>query len=122
MDNTNPNSPGSGDEASQHVESSKSHAKKAVDDLAAAGAAKAQELKDAAIDQGQQYYEAARDRAKSWQTDAEAYARKNPIGAMGSALGVGFVLGILFPALIFSPGGILQSEAQGDDARAAWSV
>ncbi len=38
----------------------------------------------------------ARDRARSFQDDAEQYVRENPTKAIFTALGIGFVLGLIF--------------------------
>ncbi len=94
--NTQPSQGGSSsDESSQHLESSKTNLKKAADDLAAAGTAKVQEFKDAVTEQGQQYVAGIQDRITGWEKQATNYARANPIAAMATALGIGFVLGLL---------------------------
>ena len=38
----------------------------------------------------------ARDRARTFQDDAEQYVRENPTKAIFTALGIGFVLGLIF--------------------------
>src|SRR5438309_1791781 len=38
----------------------------------------------------------ARDRARTFQEDAEQYVRENPTKAIFTALGIGFVLGLIF--------------------------
>jgi ElaB/YqjD/DUF883 family membrane-anchored ribosome-binding protein len=38
----------------------------------------------------------ARDRARTLQEDSEQYVRENPTKAVFTALGIGFVLGLIF--------------------------
>jgi len=52
---------------------------------------KAEELRGRA----QSAYQDASARAQSYQSDAEAYIRENPLQSVGIALGVGFVLGLI---------------------------
>ena len=125
MNNDIPNSDETSSEAASRFETGKAHAKRAADELKAAATAKAQELKDTATakaqefrqtasakaqefrqsagvkanewrDYAQDYYGTARERAKTFQDDGETYIRENPMRAVVTALGVGFVLGILF--------------------------
>ena len=44
----------------------------------------------------EQTWEGARDRARIFQEDANQYVRKNPTKAVFTALGIGFVLGLIF--------------------------
>jgi len=83
-------------------ESGKVHVKQAAEDLKAAAEAKAHQLREVAETKAQEYrgkaeqaYEQARTRARTIQDDAEAYVRENPLRGVLTALGVGFVLGIL---------------------------
>jgi ElaB/YqjD/DUF883 family membrane-anchored ribosome-binding protein len=125
MNNETPNPDETSNEAASRFETGKAHAKRAADELKAAASAKAQELKESATakaqefrqtasakaqefrqsacakanewrDYAQDYYGTARDRAKTFQDDSETYIRENPMRAVVTALGVGFVLGILF--------------------------
>ena len=92
------------------LESSKSHASQAVgdlraaaDDLRAAAEAKAHELRAAAEakahelrGRAEHLYDDARARARTLRDDGEHYVRENPMRAVLTALGVGFVLGLIF--------------------------
>ena len=92
----------SGD-AYDKLESSKQHARRAAEDLRSAAGAIAEEYRGRA---GQKWGEArdkagqawgdARDRVRTFQEDAEQYVRENPTKAIFTALGVGFVLGLIF--------------------------
>ena len=64
---------------------------------------KAQEFRETAEEKAQDFreraeqkYGEARARSRTFQDDGEAYIRENPMRAVMTALGVGFVLGILF--------------------------
>jgi len=125
MSNETPDPNETTSEAASRFETGKAHAKRAADELKAAAAAKAQELRETAAakaqefrqtasakaqefraqagakanewrDYAQDYYGTARERAKTFQDESEAYIRENPMRAVLTALGVGFVLGILF--------------------------
>jgi ElaB/YqjD/DUF883 family membrane-anchored ribosome-binding protein len=85
------------------TEDLKAHVKQAAEDLRAAAQAKAQELRgraeeyyDQARHRAEDYYGEARQRARTLQDDGEAYVRENPMRAVVTALGAGFVLGLLF--------------------------
>lgn len=91
------------DEAAAKLESGKSHAKQAARDIRGAAEAKAQDLKDTAEHKAnelrgraEQAYEQALVRARTLQKDGEHYVRENPMRGVLTALGVGFVLGLLF--------------------------
>jgi ElaB/YqjD/DUF883 family membrane-anchored ribosome-binding protein len=84
-------------------ESSKTHVRKAADDLKSAAGAMAGDLKSAAEamageyrDKAEQVWGDARERARTLQEDGEQYVRENPTKAVFTALGVGFVLGLIF--------------------------
>ncbi len=90
------------DQASKY-ESGKAHVKHAAEDLKAAAEAKAQELRDAAQTKAQEFrgkaeqtYGQCRERARTFRDDGEQYVRENPMRAVLTALGVGFVLGLMF--------------------------
>lgn len=75
---------------------------KAAQDLSDAGKAKYEDLKAKATVKGEEYKGKAQDalgeaqaKAKVIQSDSEQYIRDNPLQAVGIALGVGFVLGIV---------------------------
>jgi len=89
--------------AQNKFESSKTHVRKAADDLRSAAGVMAGDLKSAAgamageyKDKAEQVWEDARERARTLQDDGEQYVRENPTKAVFTALGVGFVLGLIF--------------------------
>ena len=61
-------------------------------DLRSAAEEKANELRGKA----EHAYSDARERARTFQEDTEQYVRENPTKAILSALGAGFVLGLIF--------------------------
>src|SRR6266513_383282 len=79
-------------DAQDKFESSKMHARKAAEDLRDAAGAIAGESRGKA----EQAIGDARTRARTFQDDAEEYVRENPTKAIFTALGVGFVLGLIF--------------------------
>lgn len=90
-------------ECASKVESGKSHAKQAAEDLRSAAEMKAQELRHAAELKAQELrgraedvYSDARTRALSLREEGEHYVRENPTKAILTALGVGFVVGLIF--------------------------
>lgn len=100
--------------AEDRFESGKAHVSKAAEDLRAAAEAKAHELRVAAEAKAHELrataeakaaewrgkaehaYSEAQDRAKNWRDDGERYVRDNPSRAVMTALGVGFLLGLIF--------------------------
>jgi ElaB/YqjD/DUF883 family membrane-anchored ribosome-binding protein len=93
----------SGNTASTKFESGKSHAIHAAEDLRAAAEAKAHELRAIAEAKAQEYrgkaehaFGEARVRARTLREDGEQYVRENPTKAVFTALGIGFVLGLVF--------------------------
>lgn len=114
-----PANPGSGTtpeaagNAGQSADAAKDHVQAAADDFKAAASAKADEIRRAAEqkaeqlrsqaeararefrDTAQQTWGDARNKAKTWQTEGEAYVRDHPAQAVLAALGAGFVLGLL---------------------------
>ena len=80
-------------------ESSKTHVRHAADDLRSA----ADDLKSAAGTIAEEYrgkaeqvWGDARERVRTFQEDGEQYVRDNPTKAVFTALGIGFVLGLIF--------------------------
>lgn len=93
---------GTGDTASK-FESSRTHARKAAEDLKSAASSVASEYRDkagqaweGARGKAEQAWDDARTRARTFQEDAEDYVRENPTRAIFTALGIGFVLGLIF--------------------------
>jgi len=74
------------------LQSSKEHARRAAEDLKSAAGSLAEEYRGKA----EQAWGDARDRARTFQEDAEQYVRENPTKAVVTALGIGFVLGMIF--------------------------
>jgi len=90
-------------DAQSKLESSKTHARKAAEDLRSAAGSiageyrgKAEQAWGDARGRAEQAWGDARDRARTFQDDAEQYVRENPTKAIFTALGVGFVLGLIF--------------------------
>jgi ElaB/YqjD/DUF883 family membrane-anchored ribosome-binding protein len=87
------NKAGSGKtDAQDKLQSSKTHARKAAEDLRSAAGAMAGEYRGRA----EQAWDGAKDRARTVQKDTEQYVRENPTKAVFTALGIGFVLGLMF--------------------------
>ena len=89
--------------AQNKFESSKTHVRKAAEDLKSAAGTMAEDLKSAAgamageyRDKAEQVWDDARERARTLQEDGEQYVRENPTKAVFTALGIGFVLGLIF--------------------------
>jgi ElaB/YqjD/DUF883 family membrane-anchored ribosome-binding protein len=81
----------------------KSHATQAVNDLRAAAEAKAAEIRAAAEaktaelrGKAEAAYTDARNRAQSFRGESEHWIRENPTRAVLTAMGVGFVVGLMF--------------------------
>jgi ElaB/YqjD/DUF883 family membrane-anchored ribosome-binding protein len=90
-------------DAAAKFESSKTHARKAADDLRSAAGAVAEEYRDKAEHawddargKAEQAWDDAKVRARTLQDDGEQYVRDNPTKAVFTALGIGFVLGLIF--------------------------
>jgi len=79
-------------QAESKVESGASHARKAAEDLRSAAGAVADEYRGRA----EEVWNDASSRVRSFQEDTEQYVRENPTKAVCTALGVGFVLGLIF--------------------------
>ena len=93
----------SGGPGSTKFESSRTHARKAAEDLREAATDIAQEYRgkaeqawDDARGRAEEAWGDARDKARTFQEDAEQYVRENPTKAVVTALGIGFVLGMIF--------------------------
>jgi len=68
------------------------HARKATEDLGSAAGAMAEEYRGRA----ETAWNDALSRVRGFQDDSEKYVRANPTKAVVTALGVGFVLGMIF--------------------------
>lgn len=79
-------------EAQEEADKSVKHARKAAEELKSAATAVADDYRGRAEDA----WNDARYRVRSFQEDSEQYVRENPTKAIFSALGVGFVLGLIF--------------------------
>jgi len=79
-------------EPTSNLESSKTHARRAAEDLKTAATNMAGEYRGKA----EQVWGDAQDRVRTFQEDGEAYVRENPTKAVFTALGIGFLLGIIF--------------------------
>ena len=90
-ENKSKEAPGMTD-AQDKLESSKQHARKAAEDLKSAAGAIAGEYRGKA----EQAWGDASERVRTFQEDAEQYVRENPTKAVFTALGIGFVLGLIF--------------------------
>lgn len=89
--------------AQNKFESSKTHVRKAAEDLRSAAGTMAGDLKSAAGAMAEEYrgkaeqaWDDARERVRTFQEDGEQYVRENPTKAVFTALGIGFVLGLIF--------------------------
>jgi ElaB/YqjD/DUF883 family membrane-anchored ribosome-binding protein len=85
------------------LQSSKEHARKAAEDLKSAAGSLAEEYRGKAEQawgeargKAEQAWGDATDRARTFHEDAEQYVRENPTKAIFTALGIGFVLGLIF--------------------------
>jgi ElaB/YqjD/DUF883 family membrane-anchored ribosome-binding protein len=90
-------------DAAAKLNDGKHHATQAVNDLRAAAEAKAAELRATAEGkvkelrgQAEHAYTEARTRAQSLRGESEQWIRENPTRAVLTAIGVGFILGLMF--------------------------
>src|SRR5690242_265995 len=91
MDNENQSTAVS-PQARQKAERGGTHARKAAEDLGSAAGAMANKY----LSRAEEVWDNARDRVRDFQDDSKQYVRKNPSKAVFTALGVGFVLGLIF--------------------------
>lgn len=73
-------------------ETGRTHARRAAEDLKSAASSMAEDYRDKAT----QAWDDAKVRVRTLQEDGEDYVRENPMRAIATALGVGFVLGLIF--------------------------
>jgi ElaB/YqjD/DUF883 family membrane-anchored ribosome-binding protein len=79
-------------QAKEEAKRGVTHAREAAEDLRSAAGAMADEYRE----RGKEVLDDALHRVRSFQDDSKQYVRKNPTKAVFSALGVGFVLGLIF--------------------------
>ncbi|MGI8890562.1 MAG: DUF883 family protein [Chthoniobacterales bacterium] len=79
-------------EAEDKAKSSATHARRAADDLRSAAGAVAGEYRGRA----EEVWNDASSRVRNFQEDSEQYVKENPTKAVFTALGLGFVLGLIF--------------------------
>jgi ElaB/YqjD/DUF883 family membrane-anchored ribosome-binding protein len=79
-------------QAAEDAKGAATHAHKAAEDLRSAAGATVDEYRA----RGKEVWDDARDRVRSFQDDSKQYVRANPTKAVFTALGVGFVLGLIF--------------------------
>ena len=79
-------------QAESKMQSGASHARQAAEDLRSAAGAMADQYRGRA----EEVWNDASDRVRSFQEDTEQYVRENPTKAVFTALGIGFVLGLIF--------------------------
>jgi ElaB/YqjD/DUF883 family membrane-anchored ribosome-binding protein len=79
-------------QAKENVKRGATHIHEAAEDLRSAAGATAEEYRA----RGKEVWNDALDRVRSFQDDSRQYVRGNPTKAVFTALGVGFVLGLIF--------------------------
>jgi ElaB/YqjD/DUF883 family membrane-anchored ribosome-binding protein len=79
-------------QARQKAERGVTHTRKAAEDLGSAAGAMANDY----LGRAEEAWDDALHRVRSFQNDSKEYVRKNPTKAVFTALGVGFVLGLIF--------------------------
>ena len=79
-------------QAKEDAKRGATHIHKAAEDLRSAAGAMAEEYRA----RGKEVWDDALHRVRSFQDDSKQYVRENPTKAVVTALGVGFVLGLIF--------------------------
>ena len=79
-------------EAEEKAEQGVKHARKAAEDLRSSAGAMAEEYRGRL----EEIWDDTLHRIRSFQDDGKQYVRENPTKAVFTALGVGFVLGLIF--------------------------
>jgi len=79
-------------QAKEEAKRGVTHARKAAEDLRSAAGATADKYRA----RGKEVWDDALHRVRSFQNESKQYVRANPIKAILTALGVGFVLGLIF--------------------------
>jgi ElaB/YqjD/DUF883 family membrane-anchored ribosome-binding protein len=83
---------GSGMTDTNELQSTRTHGQQAAEDLKSAAGATAVKYRGKV----EQTWDDARDRVRMFQEDANQYVRENPTKTVFTALGIGFVLGLIF--------------------------
>jgi ElaB/YqjD/DUF883 family membrane-anchored ribosome-binding protein len=78
-------------QAAEKAEHGATHVRKAAEDLRAAAGAMADEYRV----RGKEVWDDAMHRVRSFEDDSKQYVRENPTKAVFTALGIGFVLGLV---------------------------
>lgn len=79
-------------QAKEEAKHGVTHARKAAEDIRSAAGAMAGEYRE----RGKEVLDDALHRVRSFQDDSKQYVRENPTKAVFTALGIGFVLGLIF--------------------------
>jgi ElaB/YqjD/DUF883 family membrane-anchored ribosome-binding protein len=79
-------------QAKEQTKRGVTHVRKAAEDLRSAAGAMADEYRE----RGKEVLDDALHRVRNFQDDSKQYVRQNPTKAVFTALGVGFVLGLIF--------------------------
>jgi ElaB/YqjD/DUF883 family membrane-anchored ribosome-binding protein len=79
-------------QAKEEAKRGLTHMRKAADDLRSAAGVMADEYRE----RGKEVMDDALHRVRSFQDDSKQFVRQNPTKAVFTALGVGFVLGLIF--------------------------
>jgi ElaB/YqjD/DUF883 family membrane-anchored ribosome-binding protein len=79
-------------EATEEATRGMTHTRKAAQDLRSAAGAMADEYRE----RGKEVWDDTLHRVRNFQDDSKQYVRENPTKAVFTALGVGFVLGLIF--------------------------
>jgi ElaB/YqjD/DUF883 family membrane-anchored ribosome-binding protein len=79
-------------QAKEEAKRGVTHVRKAAEDLRSAAGAMADEYRE----RGKEVLDDALHRVRNFQDDSKQYVRQNPTKAVFTALGVGFVLGLIF--------------------------
>ena len=79
-------------QAKEEVRSSVTNARKAAEDFRSAAGATVDEYRA----RGKEVLDDALHRVRSFEDDSKQYVRENPTKAVFAALGIGFVLGLIF--------------------------
>ena len=79
-------------QAKEEAKRGMTHTREAAEDLRSAAGAMADEYRE----RGKEVWDDTLHRVRNFQDDSKQYVRENPTKAVFTALGVGFVLGLIF--------------------------